>query len=99
MRSIKRDDAYISPMTGRDGVTISLHHNAGLRFWDYFQAIEPIFLKYGGRPHWGNKHTQKVESLMGMYPQWNKFQEVRQKFDPEGTFLTPYMCKLLTNSP
>ena len=98
VRTIQKDDAFISPMSGRESVTISLHHNAGLRFWDYFKAIEPLFLKYGGRPHWGKKHTQKAESLREMYPEWKKFQEVRQKYDPENTFLTPYMCELLSHS-
>lgn len=97
VRTIKKDDAYISPMSERESMTISLHHNAGLRFWDYFKAIEPIFLRYNGRPHWGKKHTQKAENLQEMYPHWKKFQEVRQKFDPESTFLTPYMCELLTS--
>lgn len=95
VRTIKQDDAFISPMSDRESVTISLHHNAGLEFWDYFRAIEPIFLKYGGRPHWGKKHTQKAESLKEMYPHWNKFQQVRQKYDPQNTFLTPYMNELL----
>jgi FAD/FMN-containing dehydrogenase len=98
IRTIKKDDALISPMSGRESVTISLHHNAGLRFWDYFQAIEPFFLKYDGRPHWGKKHTLKAEKLKEMYPHWNKFKEARQKFDPENTFLTPYMCELLSHS-
>jgi FAD/FMN-containing dehydrogenase len=94
IRTIKKDDALISPMSERESVTISLHHNAGLRFWEYFQAIEPIFLKYGGRPHWGKKHTLKAEQLKELYPHWNRFQETRKKFDPQSTFLTPYMNEL-----
>lgn len=94
IRTIKKDDALISPMSGRESMTISLHHNAGQRFWDYFRAIEPIFLKFGGRPHWGKKHTLKAEQLKELYPHWNQFQEARQKFDPENTFLTPYMHEL-----
>ncbi len=95
IRTIKADDVYISPMTGRESVTISLHHNAGMRFWDYFQAMEPVFLKYGGRPHWGKKHTLKAAQLREMYPDWNKYQEIRKKMDPDGIFLTPYMKELL----
>lgn len=95
VRTIKADDVYISPMTGRESVTISLHHNAGMRFWDYFQAIEPVFLKYGGRPHWGKKHTLKAMELKEMYTHWNKFQEFRKKLDPNEVFLTPYMKELL----
>ncbi|MCM4160839.1 FAD-binding protein [Antarcticibacterium flavum] len=95
VRTIQADDVYISPMTGRESVTISLHHNAGMRFWDYFQAIEPVFIKFGGRPHWGKKHTLKAAELREMYPNWNKFREIREKMDPDGIFLTPYMKELL----
>ncbi|NJW53282.1 D-arabinono-1,4-lactone oxidase [Salinimicrobium oceani] len=94
VRTIKEDNAYLSPMSGRESVTISLHHNAGLSFWQYFKAIEPVFLKYGGRPHWGKKFTLKAQQLKDMYPNWAKFQQVRKKYDPENTFLTPYMHNL-----
>lgn len=94
-RTIAADDPFISSMNKRESVTISLHHNAGLRFWHYFQDMEPIFLKYGGRPHWGKKHTLKAKELKDLYPEWHKFQEYREKLDPENIFLTPYMKELL----
>lgn len=94
-RTIQADDAFISSMYKRESVTISLHHNAGLPFWDYFKAIEPIFLKYEGRPHWGKKHTLKAKQLKELYPEWGKFQEYRKKFDSQNIFLTPYMKDLL----
>lgn len=94
-RTIKADDAYISSMYKRESVTISLHHNAGLPYEEYFKAIEPIFIKHGGRPHWGKKHFMKAPEIKEMFPEWDKFHEYRQKFDPEGIFLTPYMKELL----
>ncbi|MEG9326765.1 D-arabinono-1,4-lactone oxidase [Salinimicrobium catena] len=94
-RTIKADDAFISPMYDRESVTISLHHNAGLPFEDYFKAIEPIFKMYGGRPHWGKKHYMKGKELQELYPKWENFQQIRQKLDPEGVFLTPYLKELL----
>lgn len=94
-RTIKADDAYMSPMYQRESVTISLHHNAGLPFWQYFKAIEPIFRYYGGKPHWGKKHTLKAHQLERLYPEWETFQHYRQKMDPQGIFLTPYMNNLL----
>lgn len=94
-RTIKADDGFISSMNNRDSVTISLHQNAGLPFWQYFKAIEPVFRRYGGRPHWGKKHTQQAQELKELFPEWDKFQEYREKFDPEGVFLTPYLKELL----
>lgn len=94
-RTIAADNTYISPMTGRKSVTISLHHNAGLPFEAYFKAIEPIFLEFGGRPHWGKKHYQQADKLQGLYPDWSRFHEIRQRLDPDGVFLTSYLRKLL----
>lgn len=94
-RTIAADDSFISPMSGRKTVTISLHHNAGLPFERYFKAIEPIFLEYGGRPHWGKKHYQKADNLKTLYPNWSSFHEVRERLDPDGVFLTPYLQELL----
>lgn len=94
-RTIKADDAYISSMYKRESVTISLHHNAGLPYEEYFNAIEPIFKKYGGRPHWGKKHTMKAPAIKKLFPEWEKFHEYRKKFDPQGVFLTLYMKELL----
>ncbi|MDT0649009.1 D-arabinono-1,4-lactone oxidase [Autumnicola edwardsiae] len=94
-RTIKADDAFMSSMYGRDSVTISLHHNAGLPFWEYFRAIEPIFRRYGGRPHWGKKHTLKAAELKELFPCWDDFQKYRKRFDPDNIFLSPYMEELL----
>lgn len=94
-RTIKADDTFIGSMSQRESVTISLHHNAGLRFWDYFKDIEPVFRKYGGRPHWGKKHTLTASELKELFPDWNKFMQYREEYDPEKIFLTPYMEQLL----
>ena len=92
-RTIKSDDFYISPCSGRDTVTISLHQNAGFPIMDYFRTIEPVFLDYGGRPHWGKKHTLQANKISSLYPRWNDFLEVRQQMDPEGYFLNEHLKK------
>jgi FAD/FMN-containing dehydrogenase len=94
-RTIAADDTYLSNEYGRDSVTISLHHNAGLPFWEFFKDIEPIFRAYGGRPHWGKKHTLKAEELRALYPMWDRFAQARRRIDPEGVFLNPYLRELL----
>jgi FAD/FMN-containing dehydrogenase len=94
-RTIAADDAYLSPAYGRDTVTISLHHNAGMPFEDYFNDIEPIFRSYGGRPHWGKKHNLKAHDLRSLYPMWDQFAEVRHRSDPDGIFMNAYLRELL----
>lgn len=94
-RTVAPDDSYLSPAYGRDSVTISLHHNAGLPFWDFFNDIEPIFRAHGGRPHWGKKHTLTARDLRPLYPQWERFAALREQMDAEGMFLNPYLRQLL----
>lgn len=94
-RTVAPDGAFLSNAYGRQTVTISLHQNAGLPFWDYFRGIEPIFRAYGGRPHWAKKHTLKADELRPLYPAWDRFLAVRERLDPEGVFLNPYLEALL----
>lgn len=94
-RTVEADDSYLSPATGRRSVAISLHQNAGLPYEDYFRDIEPILLSHGGRPHWAKKHTLKKEELKRLYPDWDKFFNLREKLDPKGLFLNPYLKELL----
>lgn len=96
-RTVKADDFYISPCSGRDTVTISLHQNAGYPIMDFFRNIEPVFLHYGGRPHWGKKHTLKAEDISKCYPKLNDFLRVREKMDPEGIYINEHLSKQIFN--
>jgi FAD/FMN-containing dehydrogenase len=92
-RTIEADEFHISPCYGRNTVTISLHQNAGLPFMEFFRTIEPVFRDYGGRPHWGKKHTLQSREISGLYPRWNDFLEIRKKMDPGAVFLNEHLEK------
>ena len=94
-RTVKADDGDLSPASGRDTVTISLHQNASLPWREFFDDLEPVFRDHGGRPHWAKKHRLRAAELAPLYPGWAHFQQVRARFDPDGTFATPYMRALL----
>lgn len=94
-RTVAPDDSYLSMAYGRPTVTISLHQNATLPLWDYFGDIEPIFRKYGGRPHWAKKHTLRAGDLRPLYPEWDRFRRIRRRMDLEGVFMSPYLYDLL----
>jgi FAD/FMN-containing dehydrogenase len=94
-RTIAADDVYISPAQGRPTVTISLHQNSTLPWREFFDDIEPIFRDHGGRPHWAKKHNLTARELRPLYPHWDDFQRVRERFDPDGTFVSPYIRRLL----
>ena len=93
-RTVAADEAMLSPSYGRPTVTLSLHQNASLPFWEFFDDIEPIFREFDGRPHWGKKHNMRGDPLARLYPQWEDFHRIRRQLDPEGLFMTPYLREL-----
>jgi len=49
----------------------------------------------GGRPHWGKMHFQTASSLAPRYPEWDRFQGVRRRLDPEGRFASAFTERVL----
>jgi FAD/FMN-containing dehydrogenase len=90
-RTLAEDDAWLSPAYGRATVTISIHHDARFPYTPFFDDIEPIFLAYGGRPHWGKIHSLKSRELRDLYPKWELFTTLRRNLDPDGRFLNDYL--------
>lgn len=93
-RTIAADDAFLSTFYDRDSVTIALLHNAQLEHDYYFKDMEPILRDFGGRPHWGKKHSLQAKELAPLYPKWDRFLEIRKKMDPQGIFLNDYLRKI-----
>lgn len=94
-RTIAPDDGYLSPFYDRESVTIAVLQNNTLPYREYFEDIESVFRAYEGRPHWGKKHTLRAGELRPLYPMWDRFLEVRERMDPEGVFMSPYLRRLL----
>ncbi|MES2139104.1 MAG: D-arabinono-1,4-lactone oxidase [Bacteroidota bacterium] len=95
VRFVKADDMYLSPAYQRDSVYIAVHMYKGMEYKTYFDAMETIFKKHNGRPHWGKMHTRTAKELSQLYPMWNKFQEIRNQLDPNGLFMNDYLKKLM----
>jgi FAD/FMN-containing dehydrogenase len=93
-RTIASDENYLSPHYRRDSVSISLHHNAGLPFQEYFSDLEPVFNAYNGRPHWGKKHRLGSAQLEALYPEWRTFHRIRRSFDSDDFFVNGYLSEI-----
>ncbi|RED56830.1 D-arabinono-1,4-lactone oxidase [Cohnella lupini] len=93
-RFAKADDIWISPAYGRDSAYIAVHMYRGMPYEKYFADMERIFLRHGGRPHWGKLHTLTAQQLRIAYPKWDSFLEIREKMDPDGLFLSPYLKRI-----
>ncbi len=94
-RYVKGDDIWLSPFYGRDTASISVHQYYEMDYHDYFARIEPIFWKYGGRPHWGKLHSLNAGQLADLYPRWGDFLAVRELLDPDGRFLNGHLREAL----
>ncbi|MGK2954352.1 MAG: D-arabinono-1,4-lactone oxidase [Solirubrobacterales bacterium] len=94
-RVVAEDDAFLSPACGRATTYLAVHQYRGMEWRPYFDAIEEIFDSYGGRPHWGKRNSQTAATLAPKYPEWDAFQKVRQKFDPDHVFSNEYVQKVL----
>lgn len=97
-RTLHSDDIPLSPATGRETVTISLHQDASLPYDEFFRDAEAIFRNHQGRPHWGKLHWHDERDLPKLYPAWERFLAVHQDVDPERRFLNPYLTRLLYGS-
>lgn len=93
-RTVAKDDAFLSPAHGRDTVTISVHHNAGLPYDEFFADMESIFRAHEGRPHWGKKHTATRAEIEAAYPDVERFCAIRKRFDPNGVFTNTHLSAL-----
>jgi FAD-linked oxidoreductase len=91
VRYVKSDDIWLSPFFERETMSIAVHRYFDEDYKPMFKAVEKIFKKYGGRPHWGKINTMNGQELSAHYKHWDDFKEVRQTLDPQGKFLNPYL--------
>jgi L-gulonolactone oxidase len=94
-RVVAPDDAYLSTAYERDTAYIAVHMFRGMTWEPYFRAVEAIMDDYEGRPHWGKRHFQAAATLASRYPEWDRFQAVRGRLDPEGVFENDYVKRVL----
>jgi L-gulono-1,4-lactone dehydrogenase len=95
VRFVAGDEAFLSTAHGRDTAYVAVHQYRGMEFESYFRAVEAIMDDYGGRPHWGKRHYQSAATLRPRYPEWDRFQAVRARLDPEGRFQNDYADRVL----
>jgi FAD-linked oxidoreductase len=98
LRSIAKDDAWLSPFYDRESGSIAVHSYYKDDYTRLFAQVEPILRRHGGRPHWGKLHSLKARDLEALYPRWHDAMNVRQSLDPQGRFLNPYLRELFIHA-
>ena len=97
-RTIAADDIWLSPFNKGPCVSISAHQYAKMPWRDFFAGIEPIFRAHGGRPHWAKRHTLTRADVDALYPQAQRFREVRAAHDPNAKFANVHLASLFVDS-
>jgi L-gulono-1,4-lactone dehydrogenase len=95
VRTVADDDALLSPAAGRESGYVAVHMYHGMQWRAYFRAVERIMDELDGRPHWGKRHFQTAATLRPRYPDWDRFQAVRARLDPEGRFTNAWSERVL----
>jgi FAD/FMN-containing dehydrogenase len=97
-RTVAADDIWLSPMSGRDCISISFHQYAKMPWREPFAAIEGVFAEHGGRPHWAKRHTLTSEDVLRLYPDAPRWGEERKRIDPSAKFLNAHLRDLFAFS-
>lgn len=97
-RAVAADDIWISPMNGRDCISISFHQYAKMPWREAFAGVEKVFQEAGGRPHWAKRHTLTSDDVLRLYPDAPKFGAVRKRVDPDAKFLNAHLAELFAFS-
>ena len=72
----------------RKGYTLALDIpvRGGRSFFAFIRALDQVVLQHGGVIYLAKDSTMSPETFREMYPEWEKFREVKQKLDPLGVF-------------
>ena len=95
VRCTGSDDIPLSTSTGRRSAYVAVHMFKGSAYAEYFEAVEAILRKCEGRPHWGKIHNLDASDISSLYPEFQRFIEVRNQLDPEGVFTNDYLRRVL----
>ncbi|MFF4413880.1 D-arabinono-1,4-lactone oxidase [Streptosporangium sp. NPDC001559] len=88
-------DAWLSTAYGRDSAYVACHVYRPTPNPDYFEGVEEIMVRLGGRPHWGKLHTRDAAYLATVYPRFADFLRLRDLLDPGRTFSNDYLDTVL----
>ncbi|MFD2350319.1 D-arabinono-1,4-lactone oxidase [Nonomuraea ferruginea] len=79
-------DAWLSTAYGRPSAYVACHIYRETPNPAYFEGVEEIMTRLGGRPHWGKLHTKDAAYLSGVYPRFADFTALRDRLDPDRLF-------------
>lgn len=95
VRVTPASDAWLSTAYGRPTAYLACHVYRRTPNPAYFEGVEEIMTRLGGRPHWGKLHTKDAAYLRGVYPRFADFVALRDRLDPGRLFGNAYLDTVL----
>jgi xylitol oxidase len=95
IRTVAADDLWLSPF---DEDSVGLHftwYPRGPEVAAVLPVLEEALLPLGARPHWGKLFALDAAELGALYPRFEDFRELAERFDPEGRLRGGYLRRLL----
>ncbi|HKV19778.1 MAG TPA: D-arabinono-1,4-lactone oxidase [Mycobacterium sp.] len=96
VRTIAAEDAWLSPMYGRDSTSLSVSGVPGTDYGPFTRAFDAALRPFDARPHWGKLHLFDRARLRAGHPRFDDFCAVRADLDPDGLFLNEHTAQLFT---
>ena len=94
VRTVGRDDAFLSHSYRRDTVVISVSGMPGTEYDAYLRDVDRLLGDFDARVHWGKLHFLTRAQLLDRYPRANDFIATRRRLDPADTFLNSHLQPL-----
>lgn len=88
------DGGFLSAQSGRDSTSISVSGEIGRDYQPFLKAVDETLRPFQARPHWGKLHFLDRQRIEEIYPDYARFQQIRQQFDPHDLFLNPHLAAL-----
>ncbi|MBN7799052.1 D-arabinono-1,4-lactone oxidase [Parahaliea mediterranea] len=95
VRFVRGDDAWLSPFWHGQDVSIAIHASVDEPCDYLVEDFEPMFRRYGGRPHWGKLHGLGARDFTELYPRMNDFRALQKELDPSGKMLNAHLRQIL----
>lgn len=89
------DDSWLSTAYERENAYVAVHQYHRMDHRAYFAAFEAIVAEHAGRPHWGKVHTLGAGDLRRLYPRFDDFVALRDRFDPGRVLANDYLDRVL----
>ena len=94
VRTIAADHLWMSPCYKQDSVAI---HFTWKQDWEgvrnVLPGIEKALAPFHARPHWAKLFTVSPEQLHSLYEKMPEFQQLLQRYDPQGKFHNEFLEK------